>query len=43
LCYAKSLAFNFFGFDKGFENYANPDYDARGVWTRGDLTCNKTA
>ncbi len=43
ISYAKGMGFNFFGFDKWFENYANPDNDPRGLWTRGDLTCNKTA
>ncbi|MCH2547709.1 MAG: site-specific DNA-methyltransferase [Alphaproteobacteria bacterium] len=31
------------GIEKDFANYTNPDNDPRGDWTRGDLTCNKTA
>jgi adenine-specific DNA-methyltransferase len=30
------------GIVKPLENYINPDKDPRGLWTRGDLTCNKT-
>ncbi len=42
LVYRKTGAFTFNGMKKDFLNYANPDNDPEGVWTRGDLTCNKT-
>ncbi|MBC6402281.1 MAG: site-specific DNA-methyltransferase [Hyphomonadaceae bacterium] len=42
LCYSKSeVLLN--GLSKEFDNYKNPDNDPMGVWTAGDLTCNKTA
>lgn len=43
IAYAKSEAFAFNGITKSLDNYQNPDNDPRGPWTRGDLTCNKTA
>ena len=43
VCYSKSNLVKFNGVTKEFENYTNPDNDPRGDWTRGDLTCNKTA
>ncbi len=44
LAYAKdATAFTLNGVVKDFESYANPDDDPRGEWTRGDLTCGKTA
>lgn len=42
LCYTKDADVGFRGVKKGYENYKNPDNDPRGVWTSGDLTCNKT-
>ena len=43
-CYAKDAAnFTLNGVEKDFANYTNPDNDPRGAWTRGDLTCGKTA
>ena len=42
ICYKKyDLILN--GIVKDFSNYSNPDNDPRGEWTKGDLTCNKTA
>lgn len=43
IVYAKSNIFTFNGITKLLDNYRNPDNDPRGPWTRGDLTCNKTA
>ncbi|MFX0561138.1 site-specific DNA-methyltransferase [Tepidibacillus infernus] len=43
VAYAKSEYFIFNGTIKSLDNYQNPDNDPRGPWTRGDLTCNKTA
>lgn len=43
VAYAKSEHFIFNGTIKSLDNYQNPDNDPRGPWTRGDLTCNKTA
>lgn len=42
ICYQKSNVFALKGLVKTLENYSNPDNDTRGLWTRGDLTCNKT-
>ena len=43
-CYAKDVTnFTLNGVEKDFANYSNPDNDPRGAWTRGDLTCGKTA
>lgn len=42
LCYSKAIA-TFNGLQKDFDAYSNPDNDPRGEWTKGDLTCNKTA
>ena len=43
LCYSGSKGAMLRGVAKTFENYSNPDNDPRGAWTRGDLTCGKTA
>lgn len=42
ISYQKSSVFALNGVVKPLENYSNPDNDVRGLWTRGDLTCNKT-
>ena len=42
VCYSKHEAI-LQGIEKSLKNYSNPDKDARGDWTSGDLTCNKTA
>ena len=42
ISYQKSNIFALNGLVKPLENYSNPDNDIRGLWTRGDLTCNKT-
>ena len=43
-CYAKDATrFTLNGIEKDFVNYSNPDNDPRGDWTRGDLSCGKTA
>jgi adenine-specific DNA-methyltransferase len=42
ISYQKSNVFALNGLVKPLENYSNPDNDIRGLWTRGDLTCNKT-
>lgn len=44
LAFSKTSAtFALNGEIKDSSNYKNPDNDPRGVWTRSDLTCNKTA
>ncbi|HHV24448.1 MAG TPA: site-specific DNA-methyltransferase [Methanosarcina sp.] len=43
MAYAKTDQVRLNGLSKDFSNYLNPDNDPLGPWTRGDLTCNKTA
>lgn len=43
MCYFKSPIGCLSGVRKDLTGYTNPDNDPRGPWTRGDLTCNKTA
>lgn len=43
LCYQKGLLARFYGVQKDFENYSNPDNDSRGDWVTGDLTVGMNA
>ena len=38
LCYCKTPGIKFWGKEKDYKNYSNPDNDPRGIWTTGDLT-----
>ena len=38
LCYCKIPGITFWGKEKDYKNYSNPDNDPRGIWTTGDLT-----
>jgi adenine-specific DNA-methyltransferase len=43
LIYGKSETGSFYGVDKDYKGYSNPDNDPRGPWTTGDLTVGMTA
>lgn len=43
ICYQKGKLGGFFGQEKDFSNYSNPDNDPRGPWVTGDLTVGMTA
>ena len=38
VCYSKTPGIRFWGNEKNYKNYSNPDDDPRGPWTTGDLT-----
>lgn len=38
VCYSKTPGIRFWGNEKSYKNYSNPDDDPRGPWTTGDLT-----
>ncbi|MDP3330607.1 MAG: site-specific DNA-methyltransferase [Methylococcaceae bacterium] len=43
ICYKKNQITGFSGYKKDFQNYSNPDDDARGAWVLGDLTVGMTS
>jgi len=43
ICYQKGLLNGFFGYEKDFKNYSNPDADPRGAWVLGYLTVGMTS
>lgn len=43
LIYGKEETDSFYGIEKDYKGYSNPDNDPRGPWTTGDLTVGMTA